>query len=60
MNQNFNFFYLDPIFEPISTPEHLLDLNQIPKFVLVPEQLTLESKLTISPNHIQLLDKDMK
>jgi len=38
----------------------LLDLNQIPKSVVVPEPLTLEPKLIISPNHIQLLDKGVQ
>ena len=48
----FHFSDLDPTIEQIPTPEPTLDFE----LVMVPEQITLESKSSISQNHILLLD----
>ena len=55
----FQFFGLDPIFEPNPTLEFKFDLIHIPESVLVPEYFTLEPKSTILPSHILLLDQGM-
>ena len=52
---NLNFFGLDLIFEPNSTPELLLDFSQFPEPVLV--HASPESKLLISLYHIPFWDK---
>ena len=56
------FFGLDPIFEPISTPsfESQLDLSQIPESVSVFVPIPFESTSIISQNHISLLDKNVE
>ena len=52
------FFYLDPIFELISTPtfESRLALSQLPESVFV----LLDPKSIISQTHTSLLDKDIE
>ena len=52
----FQLFDLDTLLEPSSTPEPLLDLSFFPESVFVPEPIILESKSTILPSHILLLD----
>ena len=56
------FFSLDPIFEPISTPpfESRLDLSEILESVSVFVPILFESKSFISQNHTSLLDKDVE
>jgi len=56
------FFSLDPIFEPISTPcfQSQLDLSQIPESVSVFIPVPFKSKLIISQNHTSLLDKTVE
>jgi len=51
----FQLFNLDPIPEPILTPEPLLDLSQIPESVLVP--VFPESKSIIPSFHTPFWDK---
>jgi len=52
----FQFLDLDPLLDPSPTPEPLLDLSFFPESVLDPEPIILESKSTILPSHILLLD----
>ena len=56
------FFGLDLIFEPISTPlfESRLDLSQIPESISVFVPDPFESKSLIFQNHTSLLDKDVE
>ena len=56
------FFDLDRIFEPISTPnfESRLDLGQIPESVLIFVPFPFESESIISQNHTSLFDKDVE
>ena len=58
----YQFFGLDPIFEPILTPtfESRIDLSQIPESVSVFVPIPFESKLIISQNHTSLLEKDVE
>ena len=51
----FQFFDLNPTFEPNPTLESKLDLS--PESVLVPIPLIPELKSSISSNHIPLLDQ---
>jgi len=53
------FFDLEPTFEPKLTLKPKLDLSHIPESVLIFEPFILESKLTIPPSHILLLDQDI-
>ena len=52
----FQFFNLNPTFEPSPTLESKLDLSHILEPVLVAETFILEPKSTIPPSHILLLD----
>jgi len=52
----FQFFDLDPTFEPNPTLEPKLDLSYILESVLVLEPFTLELKSTTPPSHFPLLD----
>ena len=53
-------FDLDPTLELTPTLESRLDLNQLPKSVLVLVPFTLELKSIISPNHISLLNQGVE
>ena len=55
------FFGLDPILEPISTPlfESRLDLSQIPESVSIVIPIPFVFKSIIFQNHTSLLDKDV-
>ena len=57
----YQFFSLDPVFEPISTliVDSRLDLSQIPESVSIFVPDPYESKSIIFQNHTSLLDKDV-
>jgi len=57
----YQFFGLDPVFEPISTliVDSRLDLSQLPESVSVFVPDPLESKSIIFQNHTSLLDKNV-
>ena len=58
----YQFFGLDPVFEPISTliVDFQLDLSQLPESVSVFVPDPFESKSLIFQNHTSLLDKDVE
>ena len=56
----FQFFDLDPTFEPNLTLEPKFDLSHILETVLVLEPITLKPKSTIPQSHILLLDRGIE
>jgi len=58
----YQFFCLDPVFEPILTliVDSRLDLSQIPESASVFTPVPFESKSIIFKNHTSLLDKNVE
>jgi len=53
-------FELNPTLDLYPILEPKLDLNQFHESILVSESFTLESKSTVLPNHIPLLDQGVE